>query len=50
MEACELGKETRTDAINHSIQLYAYYRRAIHDGCTLLVRDPDGREREVILL
>ncbi|MFI7546038.1 hypothetical protein [Actinoplanes sp. NPDC049599] len=49
-EVCGFTGESRTDAINRSIQLYALYHDTVRDGGTFVVRARDGREREFHVL
>jgi hypothetical protein len=49
-EVCGLTGESRTDAINRAIQLYAIYHETVRDGGTFVIRARDGREREFHVL
>lgn len=48
--ACGLTEESRTDAINRAIQLYAFFQEAIASGHSVRLVAKDGTEREVHLL
>jgi metal-responsive CopG/Arc/MetJ family transcriptional regulator len=49
-EVCDMTGESRTDAINRSIQLYALYHEAVEKGEQFRIVGRDGREREFFVL
>ncbi|MEU8371985.1 hypothetical protein AB0C22_02550 [Micromonospora sp. NPDC048894] len=49
-DACRLTGESKTDAVNRSIQLYAFMQKSIQSGHVIKLVGPDGKEREIHLL
>jgi hypothetical protein len=49
-QICAFTGESRTDAINRAIQLYALYHETVRDGGTFFIHSKDGKEREFHVL
>lgn len=50
MDCVDRLDESPTDIVNSSIPLYATYRDAEKAGSILIIRSPDGKEREICVL
>jgi hypothetical protein len=48
-EACRTTGESKTDAVNRAIQLYAFCQKMIQSGHAIKLVGPDGKEREIHL-
>lgn len=48
-DACRITGESKTDAVNRAIQLYAFIQKSIQSGHIVKLVDPNGKEREIHL-
>ncbi|MFU8875522.1 hypothetical protein [Micromonospora sp. SL4-19] len=48
-DSCRLTGESKTDAVNRALQLYAFFQKSVQSGHVLKLVGPDGKEREIHL-